>query len=61
MAETRPTVSNVWVMRVPSPSGSKVALERPRSSQLPNRVAKTRGRSTSRTSVGLFIGPKWAI
>ena len=59
MAEIRPTVSNVWMTRVPSPSGSKVALDRPRSSQLPNRVAKSRGRSTSRISVGLFIGPKW--
>ena len=59
MAGIRPIVSNVWMIRVPSPSGSKVALERPRSSQLPKRVAKRRGRSTSRISVGLFIGPKW--
>ena len=57
--EIQPTVSNVWVTRVPSPSGSKVALDRPRSSQLPNLVANRRGRSASRTSVGLFIGPKW--
>ena len=44
IAEIRPTVSNFWVIRVPSPSGSKVALDRPRRIQLPNLVAKRRGR-----------------
>ena len=61
IAEIRPTVSNVCVMRVPSASGSNVALDRPRRIQLPNLVANSRGRSTSRTSVGLFTGPKWTM
>ena len=59
IAEMSPTVSNSCVIRVPSPSGSNVALDRPRSTQLPNFVANRRGRSTSRISVGLFTGPKW--
>ena len=36
IAENHPTVWNSWVTRVPSPSGSKVALDRPRRIQLPN-------------------------
>src|SRR4029453_13233843 len=58
-AEITTVVSKSWATRVPSPSGSNVALERPRSTQLPKRVTKRRGGSTSRISVGLFIGPKW--